>query len=249
MNFFYDRAKFILLTIQDINNNFSGKDVQMKKMEVRFARRREGMFCFTLVELLVVIAIIAILAAILMPALQQARETSLSNKCLSNLKQLMQLAKLYAEDYKGYYFHPTAMTGRTDWNALLFAHAQPNAENWKWEIKVAECPKVPAAENPQYASYGMNANVQGYKDTQFKSNVMVMTDCYRFIDLLYYETETRKSGVWYRHGGGSIVNMAFFDGSTRSTKTNIIFPWQRFPGTCVYKDVPEFRMWFRGTEF
>ncbi|MBQ9502180.1 MAG: prepilin-type N-terminal cleavage/methylation domain-containing protein [Lentisphaeria bacterium] len=206
---------------------------------------------FTLIELLVVIAIIAILAAMLMPALQQARETSLSTQCLSNIKQLMQLAKLYAEDYKGYYFHPTGWpkNDRTDWNVLLFAHAQPTAQKWKWKIKAAECPKVPVAENPQYASYGMNANVQGYKDTQFKFNMLVMTDCYRFIDLIWYETDSRPSGVWYRHSGNSVVNMAFIDGSAKSTKNNIIFPWQRFPGTCVYKNNLDFRMWFRGSEF
>ena len=230
-------------------NNFSGKDVQMKKMNVRFGRSREGASRFTLIELLVVIAIIAILAAMLMPALQQARETSLTTQCLSNIKQMMQMAKLYAEDHKGYYFHPTGMTGRTDWTYLLYAHAQPTAQKYKWKIKAAECPKVPVAENPQYLSYGMNANVQGYKDSQFKFNILVMTDCYRFIDLCWYETASRPSGVRYRHNGDSVINMAFVDGSARSTKTYIIFPWQRFPGTCVYKTVPEFRMWFRGSEF
>ena len=66
---------------------------------------------FTLIELLVVIAIIAILAAMLLPALQQARDKGKSAKCLNNFSQIGRMTHLYIADYKGYYPRHTSRSG------------------------------------------------------------------------------------------------------------------------------------------
>jgi len=69
-------------------------------MDHRAIRRGIKKCGFTLVELLVVIAIIAILIAILLPALARVREAAQSSACLSNMRQLAMAIHLYANDNK-----------------------------------------------------------------------------------------------------------------------------------------------------
>ncbi|MDD5697402.1 MAG: prepilin-type N-terminal cleavage/methylation domain-containing protein [Victivallaceae bacterium] len=65
-------------------------------------RKAAKKLSFTLIELLIVIAIIAILASLLLPALQQARDTAKQTVCVSNLKQCGLAALQYLNDFDGW---------------------------------------------------------------------------------------------------------------------------------------------------
>lgn len=65
--------------------------------------KKQGMNIFTLIKLLVVIAIIAILASMLLPALNKARENAWGSLCMGNLKTCAQALNMYADDYKDFF--------------------------------------------------------------------------------------------------------------------------------------------------
>jgi prepilin-type processing-associated H-X9-DG protein/prepilin-type N-terminal cleavage/methylation domain-containing protein len=96
---------------KDQREKIKSRPTRYSKSIININRPRQIIF-FTLIELLVVIAIIAILASMLMPALNNAREKAKAIGCLNNIKQLGSLTTMYADENSG--FIPAGNTSQAD---------------------------------------------------------------------------------------------------------------------------------------
>ena len=121
----------------------------MRVSDLLHLRRR-----FTLIELLVVIAIIAILAAILMPALQQARERANATKCISNLKNCSLAADMYRADFRDFWPQSYNTTLYPAWvTSLMRGKYFPESTQGSGFPDLARCPSLSQVKN-QFEAYG-----------------------------------------------------------------------------------------------
>jgi prepilin-type N-terminal cleavage/methylation domain-containing protein/prepilin-type processing-associated H-X9-DG protein len=132
--------------------------------------RREKPTSFTLIELLVVIAIISILASMLLPSLQKAREKARQGVCMSNLKQIGLAVTMYTQDNNGWLPASNGSTSSNPimWRQEIVPYLNPNwAGDWNLAREFFICPsfKNPSAASAGYdGGYGWNFKYMGWND-------------------------------------------------------------------------------------